>query len=82
MNESAVDMMAREFMKTALPPVLTKGKCSVLIHYFSINSIFLDLEHFLCSCNNNLTVIVRACCLKQNNFCLHAYYNMLSVRKT
>lgn len=35
LNEPAIDMMAREFMKTALPPMLTEGKFRTAeVYYF------------------------------------------------
>ncbi|VDN06892.1 unnamed protein product [Thelazia callipaeda] len=46
LNETAVDIMAREFMRTALPPMLTTGNlASVVVQYF----------HFFFSC---LTLLI------------------------
>uniref|UniRef100_A0A915Q011 Bifunctional lysine-specific demethylase and histidyl-hydroxylase n=1 Tax=Setaria digitata TaxID=48799 RepID=A0A915Q011_9BILA len=45
LDESAIDMMAREFMKTALPPVLTQEEKDMTASSIAGSSIYLDKEH-------------------------------------
>ncbi|VDO28304.1 unnamed protein product [Onchocerca flexuosa] len=43
--ESAVDMMAREFMKTALPPLLTKEEKDMTVSRIVGSSLYDDKQH-------------------------------------
>ncbi|KAL3984786.1 Cupin family protein [Acanthocheilonema viteae] len=45
LNEPAIDMMAREFMKTALPPVLTKEEKDMTALCVAGSSLYSDNEH-------------------------------------